>query len=284
MKYILLIILLFVSNLSKAQVLMQEVEDYNPFASQNTKSDTILTCNEKTVKALSQTVFYNIEKRKNIYYNFRAFAFYIFIALIALFAFARSQFRNHWLRYFKDFSNLNIAKQSYRDGYLTFSWQDMAFNLIFLLSISFSLSALVLRGEEVGWSLQLSTFVLCVAIVGSILIFRNILLRGIAMALPMSDVIKFYIYNISLIYKVSVFFLLPVCLLQLLYFPLPPLFFIVFNILIISIIIVLGWIKGARLVYENISGSNLHYILYFCTFEILLVLVFAKWTTQWLTL
>lgn len=204
------------------------------------------------------------------------FLFYLWIFLLGLFAAVRIFYRKKWMTYWTDFKNINIALQNYRDQPAGLYVSDLLYNLIFIGSISACIEAVFYYGHQLTFLEHLSLYGTICAGVGLLLLARMLLLHSFALVLPFGEQLKFYVYNLNIVNKLSIVLWLGILMLLLSTFILPHTVLIAIMFCILIAIVFLGWYKGIGIISIKKNDSEFIFILYFCAFEILVVLMLAK--------
>lgn len=204
------------------------------------------------------------------------FLFYIWILLLSLFASVRILYRKKWITYWTDFKNINIALQNYRDQPAGIYISDILYNIIFIGSISACIEAVFYFGHTLTLAEHLSLYATICAGVGILLLARILLLHVFALVLPFGEQLKFYVYNLNIVNKLSIVLWLIILMVLLSSLVLPSTALIVLMCVLLVAIIFLGWYKGIGIISIKKNDSEFIFILYFCAFEILVILMLAK--------
>lgn len=236
--------------------------------------------NDPDQKNIAVYPVYDIQDR-NVFPEFRkTFLFYLWILLLALFAFLKIVFHQKWKNYWTDFKNINIALQSFRDQPSGLLISDIVFNLLFVFSISVCLEAVFFANKNLTLSEYFSLYWVIVLGMSVLTVFRVLFLRMFAWVLPFGDQLLFYIYNLNIVNKISIVVWLFLVMLLLSSFNVPYQGWYVIMAVFLIGLVVLGWYKGIGIINLKKNDSEFIFILYFCVFEILVVLMFAKFLLE----
>jgi hypothetical protein len=228
------------------------------------------------------TVTYDLKTRPVSWGHFRFFIFYSLLVILFFFSFLFSFFKTKWKIYFQNFNNISIAYQSYRDQQSGYALADMLVNTCFALLISLAITGSVFYNKSVEVHDMLVGYFGVFIAISLIFGLRSVIMHIIAFVFSFKEEVRFYNYNNVLIYKISIFALIPFCVLLLLKTPIDAVILQYMLGFIFTSIICIGWYRGIYIIRKKISNMNLHFILYFCTFEFLLVAVVIKFVSSFI--
>lgn len=149
----------------------------------------------------------------------------------------------------------------------------LLFNLLFGLFLIRLIEAAGIKSLlvdfEAGW---LVLFVVITAIYGGKYVFYKFIGR----VFGLKEQVSYYLSQVFLMNRVLALLLLPT--LAVLYFAPPHIARILLVVLILAVLfaVVLRYIRGIRITSQVLGANTIHFILYFCTVEILPTLIISK--------
>ncbi len=213
----------------------------------------------------------------------KTFLFYIFLGIAFIYAYLLNSYTKYIDKLREAVFNIYIARQFYKD----FNHSNFVLNaILFFLPIAIFGLFVYLTATFFGKMTQVNDLLLLgvlVTGVGIYLVLHRIILVFLAIILPISESIHFFLFNTRMINVVFSIFLLPVLL------------FLAFGSIWIqtialymsglNIILFIGFIyyRGISIVKEFIWTYKFHFFLYLCGLEIAPVLVLVKVAAKYLT-
>ena len=245
------------------------------------KTDTLTTQQYKSyfevAPAFIPEVLYDLQPLPKHKSTYRVFLFYVVVLLLFYFSFLRIVFKKKWKIYLQNFNNIQLAQQTHREQTGVFVVSDVLNNFCFAAALALAITGCVYYKRQSTMIDLMEGFggvLLCIVLLFSM---RSLLFHFLASIFTLKDEIKFYNYNIVLIYKISIYLLLPYCILMMANYELSQWLLQGVLIGIITAIVLVGWYRGGYIIKRKISNNNIHFILYFCTLELLLVAVITKY-------
>jgi len=202
--------------------------------------------------------------------------FYILALVIVFIIVTRQIFTTYIDKMYKSFFNVNLAKQFFND----FSHNNPLLNILLHLNIILIFSTFAYLSMRFFNKLNtIDNQSLMLIVFGATAVYiaiRRLLLGASAIVLPVSENIRFYIFNLKILNNVLVVALLP--FLILLAFANDMLAYLAYYaILLIIFVFTLYLIRRASIIGKDfITFHKFHFFLYLCTFEIVPLLILYK--------
>ena len=213
----------------------------------------------------------------------KTFLFYIFLGIAFMYAYLLNSYAKYIDKLRESVFNIYIARQFYKD----FNHSNFVLNnlLFFLPIVIFGLFA-YLTAVFFGEMYQINDLLLLgglVTSVGIYLVLHRIILSILAVILPISEYIYFFLFNTRMINVVFSISLLPILLF--LAFGSIWIQTIALYLSFLNIFLFIGFVyyRGISIVKEFIWAYKFHFFLYLCGLEIAPVLVLVKIAAKYLT-
>lgn len=202
--------------------------------------------------------------------------FYIFLVIAVLYAFLSYNYAKYLAKLNEAVFNIYIARQFYDD----FNHSGFVLNALFaVITVStFGLFA-YLGVTYFGKLQQVESYFLMAALVvavGVYLSIRRMMLRLIALILPLSELIYFYLFNLRIINITASIMLLPMLLLMAFGGPVIEQVALYLSLITLALTITFIVLRGLTIVKEFVLRYKFHFILYLCTLEIAPLLILYK--------
>ncbi len=202
--------------------------------------------------------------------------FYLLLAALTIFAFAKYAYQNYVSKTWRSFTNFNLATQFYEDTLHMKKPVELllSINRILILSVLFFLLARYFYPTPPFNDLTLWLIILGIVAVLSIL--RNAALQFLAFILPIGDRIHFYHFNLELAINIFSISLLPLLFI----FAFSQQFiksYVLIGVVCLTIIYLLyRSFRGFLVSRDLLPFHKFHFFVYLCTFEIAPLIILYK--------
>lgn len=205
------------------------------------------------------------------------YVFYLLLLVFIIVVIGVNRDFNYFENMFRALFNYRLSLQFAREQVSNRTVASVAytllFNLLFALFLihwiaSAGITSLLIDFEA-GWLLL---FVLITLIYG----IKYVFYKFIGRVFGLKEQVSYYLSQVFLMNRLLALLLLPV--LTVLYYAPPPMARVVMIVSVFAIVlaVILRYIRGIRITSPVLSANTIHFILYFCTVEILPTLIISK--------
>lgn len=225
-------------------------------------------------------VVYEVMRPRNM--ASKDWLFYLLLGVCFLLAAIRLTFYKYFKDLFRAFFNPTLSQRQLREQLAQTPIPSMVMNFFFAVSMGLFLF-LVMQYRQFTTQANLALLIpALILLIGAIYLFKFLFLRFSGWLFGSRELVAAYIFILYLINKVMGVVLVP--FLVILAFSPDPIaeVSLYISVFIIVLLIVYRYVRAYGLVKNYISIGKFHFFIYLCGFEIVPVLIIAKWVLLWL--
>lgn len=204
------------------------------------------------------------------------FLFYLFLMVAGIVAYTRTAYNNYTKKIDESFWNVSLAKQFFKD----YNHNNLLLNILLSINIVLTLSLLayvtIKYFEKLPDVSNQLIFLITTVVTTLYILGRRVILSAMAIVLPLSSTIKFYLFNLKIVNASLILVLLPP--LVVFAFATEPTQTLAWLFVVGILIMFLCYLlyRGLVIAEKIWTVYKFHFFLYLCVFELLPLIILYK--------